>query len=757
MSATRFILCLLTLIGLVAQFQSAHAAALPAQKTKGSKSSPKLTVDRIFNSKEFTAKSHSLKWLPGNRGYTRLIPAKSGGSDIVRYSTKSREGKILVSAAELTPTGSSIPLKVEGYEFSKGLSLVLLYTNSKRVWRRNTRGDYWLLDRGSRELRKLGGKAPASSLMFAELSPDGSQVAYVRERNIYVEDVRDHSIQQITRTDSPRVINGTADWVYEEELSLRKGYRWSPDSDSIAYWQIDDSGVRDMVMVDNLSGLYPKLTTFAYPKVGQQNPICRIGVHDLQTGKTRWMDTGQDQRDHYLARMDWAQRSDQLLIQRFNRKQNTNQVMLAEIDTGQSRTILLEWDDAWVDAHNELYWIGQQQFTWISERNGWRHLYLARRDGQTPRQITRGEFDVIRLLQADRRHAYFIASPDDPSARYLYRIGLDGKGMKRITPKEAPSGTYDYSIAPGGKHATVSYSTIDSPPMIQLISLPDHKVLRTLEDNQTLREKLKTISRGTSEFAYIGTGDQPMHSYCIKPPKFDPRKKHPLLIYVYGEPAGSTVRNRWGGTRQLWHHMLAQSGCVVVSVDNPGTAAPRGRDWRKTANLAVGIKAPAAQAAAVKALLKKHKYLDPDRVGIWGWSGGGSMSLNAIFKYPKLYQTAIAIASVPNQRFYDSIYQERYMGSPETNAEAYREGSPINFAHQLEGNLLIIHGTGDDNCHYQTFEQLIDQLIRHNKRFSMMAYPNRTHAIREGKNTTRHLFGLMTDYLKANLLSSPKN
>lgn len=721
--------------------------------TAGAADTNRLTVDRIFNSREFTAKGHSVHWLPGKLGYTRLIPAKTGGANIVRYTAGSKTGKIMVSAEELTPQGSSTPLKVEGYTFSKGRSLVLIYTNSKRVWRQNTRGDYWLLDRGSGELRKLGGDAPSSSLMFAEMSPDNSKVAYVRERNIYVEDIHDHSIAKITKTKSGRVINGTADWVYEEELSLRKGFRWSPNGKSIAYWQIDDTGVHDMVMVDNLSGHYPKLTTFAYPKVGQQNPICRVGVCNLNTGQTRWMKTGADQRDHYLARMDWLKNSKELLIQRFNRKQNTNQMMLAVAANGKAQPKFIEGEKAWVNAHNELLWIGKKQFTWISERDGWRHVYLGGTSDPKLQQITRGKFDVIRLLHANRSGLYFVASPDDPSARYLYWIGLDGKGLKRITPKGSSVGTYDYSIAPSGKLATVSFSTIDSPPKIDLIALPSHKVVRTLEDNDALRKKLKTIERGKTEFAYIDTGKGlPMHSYRIRPANFSPKKKYPLLMYVYGEPAGSTVRNRWGGTRQLWHQMLAQQGCVVMTIDNPGTAAPRGRDWRKSVNLQVGILAPEAQANAVKMLLNKHKHLDPKRVGIWGWSGGGSMSLNAIFKYPKIYSTAIAIASVPNQRYYDTIYQERYMGAADENGENYRKGSPINFAHQLEGNLLIVHGTGDDNCHYQTFEQLVDRLIRHNKKFEMMAYPNRTHAIREGKNTTRHLFTLMTDYLQKHLL-----
>lgn len=726
-------------------------AAAPETKPQPAR----LTVDRIFNSKEFSAKSHSVNWLPGKRGYTRLVPAKGGGSNIMRYSVKSETGKVMVSAEDVTPAGSDTPLKVEGYAFSKGQALVLIYTNSKRVWRKNTRGDYWLLDRGSQELRKLGGDAPPSSLMYAEISPDGHSVAYVRERNIYVENIRDHSIRQITKAESERVINGTADWVYEEELFLRKGFRWSPDSQAIAYWQIDDTGVEDMVMVDNLSGLYPKLTTFAYPKVGQRNPICRIGVHHLDTGKLTWMNTGTDLRDNYLARMDWAKRSNELLIQKFNRKQNTNQVMLASAATGKTKTVITETDEAWVNAHNELHWIGKGQFTWISERDGWRQIYLVKRNGKTT-PVTTEKYDVISLLHVDQKQKafYFIASPENPAERYLYRIGFDGKGLKRITPKGALVGSYSYNIAPGGTAATVTFSTIDSPPKIELVSLPDHKTIRSLETNDALRKKLKPVARAKTEFAYIDIGEGlPLHSWCIRPPDFDPKKKYPLLTYVYGEPAGQTVRNRWGGTRHLWHQMLAQRGFVIMTIDNPGTAAPRGREWRKSVYKKVGILAPKAQADAIRVLLKERKYLDPKRVGTWGWSGGGSMSLNAIFKFPKIYSTAIAIASVPNQRFYDSIYQERYMGPPDENVDGYREGSPINFVQQLEGNLLIIHGTGDDNCHYQTFEQLVDRLISHNKRFSMMSYPNRTHAIREGKNTTRHLFGLMTDYLEKNMLS----
>jgi dipeptidyl-peptidase-4 len=328
---------------------------------------------------------------------------------------------------------------------------------------------------------------------------------------------------------------------------------------------------------------------------------------------------------------------------------------------------------------------------------------------------------------------------------------LDSSVTERVTPEDQP-GTHRYQISPDGRWAVHHWSSLDQPPRVELVRLPSHERVRTLEDNQALRDKLAKLRLGESEFfrVDIGGGVQ-LDGWCLTPPKLDPKGKYPLLIYVYGEPAGQTVRDRWGGKGGLWHRMLAQRGYVVMSFDNRGTPAPRGRAWRKVVYRQIGILAPTEQAAALKQVLKERAYLDAERVGIWGWSGGGSMSLNAIFKYPQLYATAMAVAPVPNQRYYDTIYQERYMGLPDDNVEGYLQGSPINFADQLEGNLLLVHGTGDDNCHYQVTELLIDELIRHEKPFTMMAYPNRTHSIREGAGTTLHLRRLLTRYLEENL------
>ena len=716
-----------------------------------------LSIDRIFKDKEFSSKGFSARWSDDGKEYFYLKDAEgeNKGKEIWAYNISDGKDKPLVKVANLVPLGSDKPIPIDGYSFSKDKAYVLIYTNSKRVWRSKTRGDYWVLDRGSSEIRKLGGDARASTLQFAKFSPDSNQVAYVRERNIYVEDLLDHSIKPITSDRSKGIINGTSDWVYEEELGLRDGFRWSPDSQAIAYWQFDERSVRKHTMVDNVSGLYPKLNSFAYPKVGQRNAVCRVGVRYLNSKETVWVKSSDDLRNNYIAKMEWVQGAGGLVIQQLNRAQDKNALLRVDPSSGKVDSILIEQDEAWVYASNEIYWKDNyNEFTWMSDRDGWRHAYSYSSDGKNVKSVTSGKFDVIKLLQTAKNDDYFyyIASPENPSQRYLYRVAKDGSGNEKITPDSEIKGTHNYNISPDGSHAIVSSSNAENPPVTKLVTLPDYKVIKVFESNEKLKKKFNDLKRSPVEYFYVDIGDgHRLHSKCIKPPNFDPTKKYPLLVYVYGEPVGQVVRDSWGGSSHLWHLMLAQQGYIVMSFDNRGSASPRGRDWRKASNGKIGILPPKDQAAAVSKVLDERPYIDAKRVGSWGWSGGGSMSLNAIFKYPDLYKTAIAVASVPNQRHYDTIYQERYMGLPGENQKAYREGSPINFAHQLKGNLLIVHGALDDNCHYQTFEKLVDRLISHNKKFSMMTYPRGTHSIREGKNTTIHLYNLMTDFIKSSL------
>lgn len=715
-----------------------------------------LTLDLIFKENAYKSESFSARWRTKGPGYTFLkSPEGADGTAIWKYLPGEAEPTIMVRVEELTPTATEKPLALDGYAFSDDESLLLIYTNSKRVWRRHTRGDYWILDRGSGELRQLGGNAPEASLMFAKISPNGQHVAYVMERNLYVEDLASHEITCLTETPTDHIINGTSDWVYEEELGVRDGFRWSPNSESIAFWQFDESDVRHYTLVDHVSGLYPQLKTFGYPKVGQVNASCRIGVVSVNHRNTFWVPIPGDPRNHYLARMEWADNDEELLIQQLNRAQNENRLYLANIISGEVRRLFTERDDCWVDVHDDLIWVDDgKAFTWISERNGWRQLFLVSKESGEQTCLTPVAFDIIRVLMVDRANqwVYFIASPDNPAERYLYRVDLEGNGLERLTPRNQTRGSHAYAISPDGEFAIWTASTFDDPPVTRLVRLPKHDVLKELETNNELREKIDALDPVSSEFFYVDIGaSHSLHARCLKPPGFDATKSYPLLVYVYGEPAGQVVTDRWGGRTHLWHWMLAQQGYVILSVDNRGTAAPRGRAFRKASYRKLGILPPEEQAQAVRAVLKERPYLDPERVGVWGWSGGGSMSLNAIFKYPDLYQTAIAVASVPNQRYYDTIYQERYMGLPGDNVDGYRDGSPIHFAHQLEGDLLIVHGAADDNCHYQTFEKLVDQLIQHEKPFTMMTYPRGTHAIKEGKNTTRHLYGLMTRFLHQHL------
>ena len=747
-------------------------ALFAADKAESKTDRGYLTLDRIIGSDEFDSKSYGpVRWLEDGSGYTTLEQIRAAeqedsddnkSKDIVRYDPETGELEIMVSSELLRPSADANSLKIDDYSWSKDGKKLLVFTNTKRVWRRNTRGDYWMLDLATSKLQKLGGDVEPSTLMFAKFSPDGKRVAYVHDKNLYVQNLKDLRITQLTHDGPENLINGTSDWVYEEEFSLRDGFRWSPNGKSIAYWQFNTEGVRDFHLINYTDELYPKITSFEYPKVGQTNSACRVGVISSSGGETQWFEPSDDLRNHYIPRMDWAENSKQIVFQHLNRLQNTNEITLGNVRNGTMQKIMVERDEAWLDVRDDLNlkWLdGGKHFTWLSERDGWQHLYLVSRRGRNVRLLTDGEFDVISMISIDQERGwiYYIASPANPTQRYLYRSALDGSGKtERITPADQP-GTHSYQISHDSKWAIHTYSSANKPPVIDLVRIPEHKTVRVLEDNSQLVEKVAALKRLPTEFFRIDISDGVLlDGYRIKPPDFDPQKQYPLFFYVYGEPAGQTAVDRWGGERYLWHLMLAQQGYLVVNIDNRGTPAPRGRAWRKCIYRQIGILASADQAAATRAIIKQWPYVDPDRIGIWGWSGGGSMSLNAIFRYPELYHTAMAIAFISNQRFYDTIYQERYMGLPDDNEEGFRDGSPITFAHQLEGNLLIIHGTADDNCHYQSFEALVNKLIEHGKYFRMMSYPNRTHSIKEGEGTRRHLYELLTRYLKENLPPGPK-
>ena len=717
-----------------------------------------LTLDRIFNEKEFVSESlEQAQWRKDNNQYTVLEKSqnKPGEQAIVGYNPETGKREILVPPERLVPPGEKSPINIDSYEWSQNGKRLLLFTNTVKVWRRNTRGDYWVLNLENWNMHKLGSEAEPSTLMFAKFSPDNTRVGYVIKNNIFVENVDDYRIVQLTEDGSDTIINGTFDWVYEEEFSLRNGWRWSPDGKHIAYWQLDSKTVKEFYLINNTDSLYPKILPIRYPKVGETNSTCRIGIMSVEGGKTRWMKLPGDPGDHYIARMDWAGNSDEICFQWLNRLQNINWLVLGNIHSGEVKPIFSDRDDAWVEVVDDFHWVEKARyFTWLSERDGWQQVFLVSRTGEEIKCLTPGEYDVLSIENIDETGGwlYFTASPDNPTQRYLFRVSLTGSDKPDpITPLEK-TGTHSYQISENSQWAFHTFSSFDNPPITELVRLPQHDAVRTLVDNLELNDKVNKLKRHKSEFFRVDIGGGvEFDAWCMKPPDFDLMKKYPLLFFVYGEPAGSTVTDRWGGNRYLWHTMLTQKGYLVISVDNRGTRVPRGREWRKIIYRQIGILASADQAAAARSILASKPYIDPNRIGIWGWSGGGSMSLNAIFRYPDLYNTALAIAFVSNQRYYDTIYQERYMGLPNDNPEGFQNGSPITYAHKLKGNLLIVHGTGDDNVHYQGFEALVNELIEHNKIFTMMAYPNRTHGISEGENTTLHLYGLLTRYLEQNL------
>jgi dipeptidyl-peptidase-4 len=706
---------------------------------------------RIFSSEELQAKSFGpARWIDGGTAYTTVE-----NKEIIRYESATGKRSVLVSAAALE--GHAIA----DYHWSDDSKQLLIFTNTKKVWRDNTRGDYYVLNMSTGALKQVAAGSPPSTLMFARFSPDGKQVSYVRANNIYVEDLASGKSTALTTNGSETLINGTSDWVYEEELSLRDCFRWSPDSRSIAYWQFDSTGVQQFTLLNNTDTLYPKATLIPYPKVGTTNSSARIGVVNATGGDTQWMQIPGDPRNNYLFRMEWGGNSTELVIGQLNRLQNHLSVYLAQASTGKAATFFEDKDEAWVDVRvGGFDWVDQgKQLLWVSERDGWRHAYLAPRTGAAPQLITKAASDITGVARMDpgSKWLYYMASPDNATQNYLYRVSVaTGTDSTRLTPKDQP-GSHSYNVSPDAKWAFHTYSSFDRVPLIELISLPDHKRIRILEDNAALQKNVSEMITPPVEFLQVKLADGTvMDGSLIKPRNFDPSKKYPMIVHVYGEPAATTVVDRWSGRNEFFHRALANDGYLIVSFDNRGTPAPKGRAWRKVIYGSVGDLSSKDQAEALRKLISERSYIDGERIGVWGWSGGGTNTLNLMFRSPELYKVGVAVASVPDQRLYDTIYQERYMGLPDQNETGFRRGSAINFAEGLRGKLLVIHGSGDDNVHFQGTERLVNKLVELDKPFDFMEYPNRSHSISEGKGTSLHIYQLIARYFEEHLPAGGK-
>lgn len=696
---------------------------------------------------------------------------------ITEYTLPNFSAKTIVDSTLLMPVGTRKVLRILWLKASEDATKLLFFTNSKRVWRYDTRGDYWVLDLKTKQLRQLGKGLPEASLMFAKFSPDGRKVAYVSRHNLYVETLSDHKIEQITSDGTDKIINGTFDWAYEEELDCRDGFRWSPDSKKIAYWQIDASDVKYFLMINNTDSIYPFTIPVEYPKVGEAPSAAKIGVIALENGsnnapndgkvkntegyKTQWLAIEGDPKQHYLPSMDWAANSDEIIAQQLNRKQNVSKIWLANAVNGAAKMIFEEQDAAWIDTQSKILaaenndnwrWLnGGKEFLWASEKDGWRHYYKISRDGKKETLLTKGNYDVIAEcgLDAASNSLYFTASPDNATEKYLYRVGLDGKGSaERLSPMNQ-KGTHKYTFSPNGKWARHTFSNTETLELEEWVSLPKHATFDEKIGINAQISELPPIEK-TVEFFQITTIDGvTMDGWVVKPANFDSTFKYPIVFNVYTEPAATTVTNEFGvAENYLYNANMMEDGYVYVSLDGRGTPAPKGRDWRKSIYRKIGLVNIRDQAMAAKALFKKWDFIDTSRVAVWGWSGGGSATLNLLFQYPDIYKTGVSIAPVADQLCYDNIYQERYMGLPQENKADFVAGSPITYAKNLEGNLLLIHGTGDDNVHFQNAERLVNELVKYNKQFQYMAYPNRTHGIYEGEGTTTHLINLYSNFLK---------
>jgi dipeptidyl-peptidase-4 len=700
--------------------------------------------------------AQNIRWSKDGSSYFKIE-----AGEINKYALPANTKTTFLSKADITPAGQAKSLTVRSFSLSEDGTQVLIYTNTRKVWRLDTEGDYWVLNLSTKALHQVGKSHPVSSLRFAKFSPDGKKVGFVSEYDLYVEDLATGQELAITSNHSRKLISGTFDWVYEEEFSCRDGFQWSPDSQQIAYWQIDANKIRDYFMINTTDSAYSKVIPVEYPTIGQSPSPAKIGVATVSTGKTTWLNIPGDPQQHYIPRLEWNS-SSEIFIQQLNRKQNETKIFSCNAASGEAKQIYIESDKAWVDVfafstnsyaldfrHPFLWLNNKKEFLWMSEKDGWAHLYRISTDGAKETLITKGDFDVIDFLSADEKSnvVYFIASPTNATQKYLYKTKLDGKGKAELVSPVAQQGSHDYNISPTGKYAMHSFSNSFTKPASELIELPSHKALN---ESESIASKLASATPVKKvEFFKIKTEEGvEMDGWMVKPANFDATKKYPVVFHVYTEPASQTVRDTYGaGMNRLFNGDMSAEGYIYISLDGRGTPAPKGREWRKSIYRKIGQINIKDQALAAKEILK-WPYVDADRIAVWGWSGGGSTTLNLLFQYPEIYKTGIAIAAVANQLTYDNIYQERYMGLPQENLEDIQKGSPVTYAKNLKGNLLYIHGTGDDNVHYNNAEMLVNELIKYNKQFQFMAYPNRTHSISEGEGTTKHLSTLFSDYLR---------
>jgi len=701
-------------------------------------SSTKLSLDNIF-SRQLYAKS--VRGIISMKDGTHYCQLNARG--IVESSYKTgEETRVIVDASKLFLADSSL-IRIDSYRFNESETQILIATNREAIYRHSSKADFYIFDIATGSLKALSTKGKQS---LATFSPDGSKVAFVRENNLFLVDLENNTEKQITSDGKAEsIINGSTDWVYEEEFSFTQAFFWSPNGQYLAFYKFDESKVREFQLT-YYGKLYPKYDKYKYPKAGEDNSVVSIHTYSLATGETKSMDIGSE-TDIYIPRIQWTNTDHALSISRLNRLQNYFELLIADPATGETETIYTESNKYYVDITDDLHFISgkkeaNQGFILTSESEGFKHIYYYNMQGELIKKLTDGSWDVDVILGFDskKKVVYFSAAKSSPINREVYAVDLKGK----LSPVETKAGWNSVNFSSNFNYYISNWSDANHVPVYSLKTRKGKRI-KTLQDNKALTSLTQEFGFLKKEFFTITTSENiDLNAYKILPPNFDESKKYPVLFYVYGGPGSQTVQNRWS-SRASWYQMLAQNDIIIVSVDNRGTGF-RGEEFKKMTYLQLGKYETIDQIEAAK-YMAKLPYVDASKIAIFGWSYGGYMSTLAMTKGADVFSTGIAVAPVTNWRYYDNIYTERFMRTPQENAEGYDDNSPINHVEKLKGNYLLIHGGADDNVHPQNTFDLVTALVAANKQFDLMVYPNSNHGIYTGKNTSLNLYTKMTNFL----------
>lgn len=679
--------------------------------------------------------------------YPKYVPGFNFMKDGKHYSVK--EGTEIVqydltSGEKTNVIYKSDDIAFSSYTFSKDEKKILLQTEVEQIYRRSSKANFYIWDRKKESLSAVSMDGKQG---YATFDKKATMIAFVRDNNIFYKDLTKNKEVQVT-TDGKvnSIINGAADWVYEEEFAMSKAFSWSPDGCKIAFLRFDESQVKEFTMTYFYGDLYPKYSTFKYPKAGEKNSDVSVHIYDLKTKKTTKVDVGSE-KDQYIPRIKWIDEN-QLCVVRLNRHQNDLTLLVANPKNGATTTLLHEKNEYFIDVNDNLTFLKGNQFIWTSDEDGYNHIYLYNMKGEKVKQLTKGNYDVISYYGLDEHNKkiYFQAAKTSAINRGIYSVSLEGGEPRKLNVLDGVneaqfSSTFDYYVN--------SFSQANVPPTFKVYKSKNNELVRTIEDNTDLKTKLKEYNIGKQEFFEMtNSAGVKLHGWMIKPADFDPAKKYPVFMYVYGGPGRQTVMNEWGGQNYMWFQMLAQKGYIVVSVDNRGTDA-RGQAFRKSTYQNLGKYETMDQIEVARQLAEKP-FVDKDRIGIFGWSFGGYLSTLCLAKGNDIFKMAIAVAPVINWKWYDSIYTERFMRTPKENDAGYEENSPINFADQIKGKYLLVHGMTDDNVHFQNATEMANALIQKNIPFEQAFYPNKNHGI-YGGYTRAHLYNKMTNFVLDNL------